>query len=42
MSVPETESAQAADAAAAGPEKADRWADPRMPWAGKPRAADIL
>jgi membrane protein DedA with SNARE-associated domain len=42
MSVPQTESAQAAEPAAAGPEKADRWADPRMPWAGKPRAADIL
>src|SRR5215470_13605889 len=42
MSVPETESAQAAEPAGAGSEKADRWADPRMPWAGKPRAADIL
>jgi membrane-associated protein len=45
MSVPETESAQAAGrapaAAAAAPEKADRWDDPRLPWHGKPRAADI-
>jgi membrane protein DedA with SNARE-associated domain len=45
MSVPETESAQAAErapaAAAAAPEKADRWGDPRLPWHGKPRAADI-
>src|SRR5437762_12451224 len=46
MSVPETESAQAAErapaAAAAAPEKADRWDDPRLPWHGKPRAADIV
>jgi len=45
MSVPETESAQAAErapaAAAAAAEKADRWDDPRLPWHGKPRAADI-
>src|SRR5215468_11885247 len=45
MSVPEPESAQAAErapaAAAAAPEKADRWDDPRLPWHGKPRAADI-
>jgi membrane-associated protein len=45
MSVPETESAQAAEhapaAVAAAPEKADRWDDPRLPWHGKPRAADI-
>jgi membrane protein DedA with SNARE-associated domain len=45
MSVPEPESAQAAGrapaAAAAAPEKADRWDDPRLPWHGKPRAADI-
>jgi membrane protein DedA with SNARE-associated domain len=45
VSVPETESAQAAErapaAAAAAPEKADRWDDPRLPWHGKPRAADI-
>jgi membrane-associated protein len=46
MSVPETGSAQAAEraaaAAAAAPGKADRWDDPRLPWHGKPRAADIL
>jgi membrane protein DedA with SNARE-associated domain len=46
MSVPETESAQAAERAAtpaaAAPEKADRWNDPRLPWHGKPRAADIF
>src|SRR6266480_806381 len=46
VSVPETESAQAAEraaaAAAAAPEKADRWNDPRLPWHGKPRAADIF
>ncbi len=46
MSVPETESAQAAEraaaAAAAAPEKAERWNDPRLPWHGKPRAADIF
>jgi membrane-associated protein len=46
MSVPETGSSQAggraADAAAAGPENADRWNDPRLPWYGKPRAADIF
>jgi membrane protein DedA with SNARE-associated domain len=46
MSVPETESAQAAEraaaAATAAPEKPDRWNDPRLPWHGKPRAADIL
>jgi membrane-associated protein len=45
MSVPETESAQAAErapaAAAAAPEKADPSNDPRLPWHGKPRAADI-
>ena len=45
MSVPGTESAQAGErapaAAAAAPEKADRWDDPRLPWHGKPRAADI-
>jgi len=45
MSVPEAESAQAAErgpaAAAVAPEKADRWDDPRLPWHGKPRAADI-
>jgi membrane-associated protein len=45
VSVPGTESARAAGrapaAAAAAPEKADRWDDPRLPWRGKPRAADI-
>ncbi len=45
MSVPESESAPAAEraaaAAAAAPQKADRWTDPRLPWHGKPRAADI-
>jgi hypothetical protein len=45
MSVPESESARAAErapaAAAAAPEKADRRNDPRLPWRGKPRAADI-
>jgi membrane-associated protein len=46
MSVPGTESAQptegAATAAQATPEAADRWNDPRLPWLGKPRVADIL
>src|SRR6266516_1917642 len=46
MSVPETESGQAAEraaaAAAAAPERADRWSDPRLPWHGKPRPADIF
>jgi membrane-associated protein len=46
MSVPETESSQAAggaaDAEAAEPENANRWNDPRLPWYGKPRAVDIL
>jgi membrane protein DedA with SNARE-associated domain len=45
VSVPEPESAQAADhvaaTAAAAQEKADRWNDPRLLWQGKPRAADI-
>src|SRR6266480_4321525 len=45
VSVPETESAQAAQraaaAAAAAPGKADPSNDPRLPWHGKPRAADI-
>ncbi len=36
------ESAQAADRAAAAPPKADPWNDPRLPWHGKPRTADIL
>jgi membrane-associated protein len=46
MSVPEPEPAQAAErapsAAETAPEKADRWDDPRLPWHGKPRAADIV
>ncbi len=46
MSVPGTEPGEpgedAATAAAAAPAKADPWADPRLPWQGKPRAADIL
>ena len=46
MSVPETEPAEAAEdaatAAPAAPEKADPWNDPRLPWHGKPRTADIL
>src|SRR5215468_5990566 len=46
MSGPETESGEAAlspaVAAAAAPEKADPWSDPRLPWQGKPRAADII
>jgi len=44
MSAPEAESAEAADAesaAAAAPPK-DPWNDPRLPWLGKPRTADIL
>src|SRR5262244_637198 len=46
MSVPETESAQPADGPAADAAgalaTADLWNDPRLPWLGKPRAADIL
>src|SRR5215831_16779591 len=46
MSVPETESARAGEGAATGaaaaPEKAGSWNDPRLPWHGKPRTADIL
>ena len=46
MSVPGMESAPAAEgavsAAAAAPGKAVARADPRLPWHGKPRAADIL
>jgi len=43
MSVPETEPAQAGNpAAAAAPAKADAWNDPRLPWQGRPRAADIF
>jgi membrane-associated protein len=32
----------AAGGAATAPGKADRWNDPRLPWLGKPRVADIL
>ena len=46
MSVPEQEAAPAADdaesAAPAAPGKPDPWNDPRLPWQGKPRTADIL
>jgi membrane protein DedA with SNARE-associated domain len=46
MSVPEPEPAQAAERASAAaktaPAKADRWDDARLPWHGKPRAADIV
>jgi membrane-associated protein len=46
MSVPETEPAQPADrpatAATAEPGKPERRDDPRLPWSGKPRTADIL
>src|SRR5258708_37867757 len=43
MSVPGIEPAQGAERAAiAAPGSADRWDDPRLPWHGKPRAADIL
>jgi hypothetical protein len=43
MSVPGTEPAQAAERAATdAPGKADPWDDPRLPWHGKPRTADIL
>jgi len=46
MSVPETESAQAAEraptATTAAAEKADRANDPQLPWHGKPRATDIF
>ena len=43
MSVPETEPAPAGNpAAAAAPAKADAWNDPRLPWQGRPRAADIF
>jgi hypothetical protein len=41
MSVPETESAQAAERAPAVAAAAQEKADPRLPWHGKPRAADI-
>ena len=46
MSVPEAEPAQPTEGAAiavtAAPGKAEQWSDPRLPWLGKPRAADIL
>src|SRR5262249_34595654 len=46
MSVPEPESAQPAERPATPPapvrEKADPWHDPRLPWRGKPPAADII
>src|SRR5215472_5209379 len=46
MSEPEAESggtvAVPAVAAAAPPDQADPWSDPRLPWAGKPRAVDII
>ncbi len=46
MTVPGTESAQAAEHAAAAPAAAPAKTgpddDPRLPWTGKPRAADIL
>src|SRR5215467_4532493 len=44
MSVPGPEPAQDVEhaaTAAAAPDTADPWADPRLPWQGKPRAADI-
>ncbi len=34
--------AEAEETAAATPQKADPWSDPRLPWHGKPRTADIL
>jgi membrane-associated protein len=46
MSTPEAESAPAAEekvtVAAAGSGKSDLQGDPRLPWQGKPRTADIL
>jgi membrane-associated protein len=47
MSVPEADGGRAADgpAAPAGADRdarADPWSDPRLPWLGKPRTADIL
>ena len=42
MSVPGTESAQTAARPAAAPGKPGPGEDPRLPWQGKPRAADIL
>jgi membrane protein DedA with SNARE-associated domain len=45
MSVPGPEPAQDVERAPtteAAPDKADPWSDPRLPWHGKPRVADIL
>src|SRR5258708_2714768 len=43
MSVPETGPVRGAEpTATAAPAQADGWDDPRLPWNGKPRAADIL
>jgi membrane-associated protein len=46
MSGPETEAGKAAVgpvvAAAAAPDKADPWSDPRLPWTGKPRPVDVI
>ena len=46
MSVPDAEPGETAVGPAVGsapaPGKADRWSDPRLPWNGKPRAADII
>jgi len=46
VSVPEMETGKAAvspaAAAAEAPKEADPWSDPRLPWSGKPRAADII
>src|SRR5215472_16490120 len=33
---------EAEESAAAVPQKGDPWSDPRLPWHGKPRTADIL
>jgi membrane protein DedA with SNARE-associated domain len=46
MSVPEMQSGEAAEgpavAAAAAPENAHPWSDPRLPWNGKPRTVDVI
>jgi membrane protein DedA with SNARE-associated domain len=48
MSAPEAEPAEAEPepeavaAAADAPQQGDPWSDPRLPWHGKPRTADIL
>ena len=43
MSVPEAEPVQPTDGAAtAAPGTSEQWNDPRLPWLGRPRAADIL